>query len=255
MGRPDNDEALIATDIVDAIRDGNPGIQAREVVHVDVARSPRPGPAWIFEVTNKFPLLGIDAQHRQFPTEKRGPLLSDVVELCVPFRHLALDEPLAVDTQRISSLPQQPPDGQRADAESPPAQSSCQLSQRLGCPLQPCDGVPGRCLGKQGIERYEKCRIFYFPRLSTATPYAYTFERLGIHPGQLSSPTQNRRSAQASDRRRRGYAATLCQKARKQPTMSLVKRREEPVDIAVVPRRGSARMSPTSLAVTMMKTY
>jgi len=94
------DQAVIASDVIDAIGGGDPFGILSKIVCVHLDRSGPPSTAVVFERTDQFFLLGIDADDGIARLEERFLLFLKVVELSVAVRVRRAGEAFAVRLQR-----------------------------------------------------------------------------------------------------------------------------------------------------------
>ena len=149
------DPTLIATQVIDPIRNGLALGGDHEVVHPHPLRVAlgTPGPAAILEIADKFLLFGIYRNDRMAFFLSTLYLLVEIVELGVPIRVLRPFFGLSIRLQGVAEPVQQPVD----DAATQRVAQSLQLSrQRADTLRRPTQGAvvgrPGGGRLEQGVE-------------------------------------------------------------------------------------------------------
>src|SRR5262249_37540238 len=111
----DHDEALIAPDIVNPIRDRDADGITTEVVVQYIVRRASPLPTGLLETTNHLFLFGIYADHRPLLLQKRRTQFGQVAKLFITPGHLLSRQFLAVDTHGVVTITQQSRYSRRTD--------------------------------------------------------------------------------------------------------------------------------------------
>ena len=128
-----------------------------------------PTTAWVFEVTNLFTFLGIDANDGEMAASKALAQLSDVVELGAPVRGGIGGESLLIEMERIVHLTEQARDriGREVNAILL-AQGICELGSSASGPLDSSDRIAGGVVFEQGSDGLDYLRRFFSASLRPA---------------------------------------------------------------------------------------
>ena len=121
-----------------------------------------PTTAWVFEVTNLFTFLGIDANDGEMAASKALAQLSDVVELGAPVRGGIGGESLLIEMERIVHLTEQARDriGREVNAILL-AQGICELGSSASGPLDSSDRIAGGVVVQQKFDQRDDLGGFF----------------------------------------------------------------------------------------------
>src|ERR1022692_1702750 len=128
-----------------------------EVMIVDSSRGSFPLCAGVLEVTNQLPLLGIHAQNRISALLELIPLPAEITELAVAVGSGTGRDRLAVGTQAILHLPQEPAYGIAADRDPQQIKLPGDLSGGFPGPLDTTDRIAGSFLLHQLVDSVDHC--------------------------------------------------------------------------------------------------
>src|ERR1700676_5294022 len=109
---------------------------------VDRTRGEIPARARVLEGADQLPLLRVDAEDGQVATLEVIAQVADVEELLVAIRTGVGGELLVVDAERITHLPEQPPDGVRTDGDAKVAEGDGHFGRGAAGPSHAGDGIP-----------------------------------------------------------------------------------------------------------------
>jgi hypothetical protein len=148
-----HDRPSIGEQIIDAVRDGNAGGIRAEVVVVDQAGRPIPARAGIFEVTDQFAFLCVDANDGQAAALEALPKINKIEELIIAIGTEIGGEFLVIDAQRIAHLVEETSDSVGTHDDAEVAQSHGNLISSASRPLQPSDGIAGGVVFEQELDQ------------------------------------------------------------------------------------------------------
>jgi hypothetical protein len=161
MRNPDDHIAFIPSHIIDAIGNRFADRVTGKVIDQDRMRRAAPLAARVLEETNQFLLLGIHANHRPTTVQKRFSSLRNVPKLFIPSRRLLARQALLVYPQGVGSQLQQSAARWSTDRIAPARQRASQGAQRLMCPFEPRDRVPGGCIPHLLVQDGQQPRLFF----------------------------------------------------------------------------------------------
>src|SRR6266508_3200996 len=161
------DEALVALDVVGAVRDGGAYSQAGVVVDIDMVGLPlrAPGPPSVLERAHAFLLLRVDRQNRLAALEEPLDLGVDVPKLLVPPRGRGAFLRLQIRLEGILPLPEPAADRVGADRMSPARQLFSDAFRRLAGPAEETHRVAGRRFVHDFLDRTDQLRISHLQPL------------------------------------------------------------------------------------------
>ena len=163
MRGADYDGTTIGEQIIDSVRNGNANGIRSEIVIVDQARGQIPTRAGVFEITDQFALLGIDADDGMTLALESIAKLAKIEELIVTIGTVAGGEFLTIDAQRIAHLMKEPGDGIGADDDTEVAQRQGNLGSGSPRPLHPGDGIASGVVFEQIFDQRDDVGGFFPP--------------------------------------------------------------------------------------------
>ncbi len=162
------DGAAVAGWVVNAVRDSHAAGIREEVMIVHQDRGTVPFGAAIFEVTDHFALLTVDADDGQTLPLEAGPERADVLELLIAVGTGVGRDLLAVDPQGEMHLIEKASDRVGRDRDPDLLEDVGDLLRRLAGPLQPSDGIAGGIVLQQNLDGIDYFRRFFSTGLRPA---------------------------------------------------------------------------------------
>ena len=157
----DHYKALIPSNIVDAIGDGD-SVRLTWIVTFQYGqRLPAVSSPWFFEIPYQFSLLSIHRNHWKSSLLKRPSLANQITHLLVALRVVLLVQSFAVGAQTVISFAQHSPNRVGPDAITASLKSPTEFSRCFPSPLQPGNGVARCGILQQFIQRCQELRVFF----------------------------------------------------------------------------------------------
>src|SRR5262249_33121518 len=156
-----DNEPLVASHIVDPKWNCYAVSVAGIVILQHLARRLPPRTASILEVLNQFTFLRINADDRLASFEGAATQSCDITHLSVTLWVLFFSQPLAIDANRITEFPQQPPDCDKAGFETLAPQPSLDRAQSFARPFDPGDWIASRSILQQLLQSFQDPWLFF----------------------------------------------------------------------------------------------
>lgn len=142
----DDNGTAVGERLVDAVRDGNAQGIGAEVVIMNRPGGVIPASAVVFEVSDQFALLGIDADDGQVAPPKTVAQIGNVIELEIAVATGIGREGLLVDAQRVVHRMQQAGNGIGREGEAIASEPAGNLVGGAARPFQASEGITGRVM-------------------------------------------------------------------------------------------------------------
>jgi len=179
-----DNRTAVGEGLIDAVRDGDAnGIRA-EVMIVNRPSLLIPTRAIVFEVSDKFALLGIDANDGPLAPPKTLAQIGYVIELEIAVGTGIGSDFLLVEAQRVIHRMQQPGNGVGRDDEAIASEQVGNLVGRAARPLEASDGITGRVMFEKVFDDGD-----YFGRFFSVGMRPAPARR--VRPPEVTSPSSN----------------------------------------------------------------
>ena len=161
MRDADHDGTPVGKQIIDAVWYGHAGGIRAEIVIVDQARGPIPTCAGVLEITDQFPLFGVDAYDGVAAALEPVSKIAQVEELIVAVGTVAVGAFLVIDAKGIAHLMKETGDRIGADDDTEVGQRHGNFGRRTPRPLQTSDRITSGIVFEQELDQCEDVGGFF----------------------------------------------------------------------------------------------